>query len=628
MAHLGVKPLHARDRQIRLMTERILVLTAALLLAIPALGQKPLSYSSTPFSALGGAPPAAIADFNGDGKLDIVGVPAGVPPTPITLLLGNGDGTFRQGPPLPIAVFTYSIAAGDLNGDGKPDLAVCYSNGSPPPQLHILLNRGDGTFRLGQSLGVCNGPLSIADFNADGKADIYDAGVSLWLGNGDGSFNGPTALEAGLPRDPIVADFNGDGLPDLAALAGGDQQHQAQVWLNRGAGQFAATPELAVSFTTPYGSTNSDSLAAGDFNGDGKAALALLTPTGQLKIFLSNGDGTFRPGASYAFTPGTIGIYAQDMDGDGRLDLVVTAFQVMILRGNGDGTFAAHVDICTQGALGSFFDLGGNSGALAFGDFNGDGVLDMIDYPRGGFGGSNKATTVMLSGAPIKPAISAAGLVNAATYVSGSVSAGGLVTAYGENLGVAACGGLGEELLFNGTPAGILYASPTQINAQVPWEIAGATEVQVTPLNNGAAGATITIAGAPASPGIFTISETGSGQGTIVPAGTHMIATPENPAERGKYATIYGTGLGLVTNQPITGEQSPWDPMLAQTTALPVVTVGGINAQVTWSGLVPGFVGLYQVNFIVPENAPTGNAVAVSASVGRAISNAVTMAVQ
>ena len=147
-------------------------------------------------------------------------------------------------------------------------------------------------------------------------------------------------------------------------------------------------------------------------------------------------------------------------------------------------------------------------------------------------------------------------------------------------------------------------------------------------MNNGAAGAAITVAGAQASPGIFTASETGTGQGAIVPAGTHKIALPDNPAHRGQYASIYGTGLGVVTNQPLTGGWSPFAPLLAQTTKLPVVTVGGVNAQVSWSGLTPGFIGLYQVNFIVSENAPTGSAMPVVVSVGGAGSNTVTMAIQ
>jgi len=92
--------------------------------------------------------------------------------------------------------------------------------------------------------------------------------VSLWLGNGDGTFSGPIVYAPPLPNQPVVADYNGDGLPDLATILSFDTSHQAGVWLNRGGGHFNAQPQLAVSFATPFGDTNVDSQVAGDFNGD------------------------------------------------------------------------------------------------------------------------------------------------------------------------------------------------------------------------------------------------------------------------------------------------------------------------------------------------------------------------
>jgi uncharacterized protein (TIGR03437 family) len=216
--------------------------------------------------------------------------------------------------------------------------------------------------------------------------------------------------------------------------------------------------------------------------------------------------------------------------------------------------------------------------------------------------------------------------VSAATFLAGPVSVGALVTIFGD-LGRPPCYGLDAEIKFNGMPAGIVYASPTQINAQVPWELAGSGQAEVVAMRNGMPSVPVTVDVQAASPGIFTLSETGIGPGAIVPAGTQKPSAPDNPARRGQNASIYGTGLGRVTNRPVTGGFSPWPP-LAQTRVLPVVTVGGVKAQVSWSGLTPGFVGLYQVNFKVPENAPAGDAVPVVVSAGGAISNTVTMAVQ
>jgi uncharacterized protein (DUF2141 family) len=182
------------------MLPRIRLFAGTLMLAVTALGQKPLGYSPPiPVPALtgpapnpAGVPPGAIADFNGDGKLDIIYAPGGVPTAPLQLLLGNGDGTFRQGTPPPVAAGAYSLAAGDFNSDGKPDLAVCFAATGEfqSAQMQILINQGNGTFRNGQLLPTCNAPLTVADFNGDGKLDIYAGGVSLWLGNGDGTFRG------------------------------------------------------------------------------------------------------------------------------------------------------------------------------------------------------------------------------------------------------------------------------------------------------------------------------------------------------------------------------------------------------------------------------------------------------
>jgi uncharacterized protein (TIGR03437 family) len=131
---------------------------------------------------------------------------------------------------------------------------------------------------------------------------------------------------------------------------------------------------------------------------------------------------------------------------------------------------------------------------------------------------------------------------------------------------------------------------------------------------------------APFAPGIFAIDGQGSGQGAILDD-SYNLADSSNPAAAGAtILLIYCTGLGAVTNQPPTG----WTPdgQLAWTTTLPTVTIGGAQATVFFSGLAPGFVGLYQVNALVPAGAASGGAVPVAISMGGVQSNTVTMAVK
>ena len=136
----------------------------------------------------------------------------------------------------------------------------------------------------------------------------------------------------------------------------------------------------------------------------------------------------------------------------------------------------------------------------------------------------------------------------------------------------------------------------------------------------------------PFNPGIFTTAATGEGQGSILIAGTTTLAAPvgafpdSRPVRKGEFIAIFATGLGPVTNMPATGAPASDNP-LSVTTTLPQVTIGGIPATVTFSGLAPGFVGLYQINVEIPAGAPSGDAIEVVVTIGGAQSNAVTIAV-
>jgi uncharacterized protein (TIGR03437 family) len=169
---------------------------------------------------------------------------------------------------------------------------------------------------------------------------------------------------------------------------------------------------------------------------------------------------------------------------------------------------------------------------------------------------------------------------------------------------------------------------------EIPEELAGATSATVQVTVGGRTSAPQTVLLGPDSPGIFTIPPGGTGQGAIQIANTVMFAAPSGsilgaqaqPANSGDTLTIYCTGLGAVTNPPATGAPAPSNPP-STTTATPQVTIGGILANVTFFGLTPGFVGLYQVNAQVPAGLPAGNAVPVVLTIGGQPSNTVSVAI-
>jgi hypothetical protein len=217
---------------------------------------------------------AAVGDFNGDGKLDLAVANEGS--DNVSILLGNGDGTFQAAVDYGAGTDPDSVAVGDFRGNGKLDLVVAnyYSN-----NVSILLGNGDGTFQAAVNYGV-SAPTSVAvgDFNGDGKLDLAVANVfsvSVLLGNGDGTFQAAVNYGAGAePAWVAVGDFNGDGKLDLAVanVATGN----VSVLLGNGDGTFQA----AVN----YGAGIGESVAVGDFNGDGR--LDLASPSAGVSVLL------------------------------------------------------------------------------------------------------------------------------------------------------------------------------------------------------------------------------------------------------------------------------------------------------------------------------------------------------
>ncbi|HEV2177758.1 MAG TPA: FG-GAP-like repeat-containing protein [Terriglobia bacterium] len=277
-----------------------------------------------------------------------------------TVLVGSGGGNVGPNP--------VDIVGGDFNKDGKADLAFLNSNcGTPCRQgsVTVLLGNGDGTFQPGVSYPTDRGPahMVVGDFNNDGNLDLaisnkdYDA-VTVLLGNGDGTFGAPTDSSVVETEGVVTAgDFNGDGKLDLALLT---TETTIEVLLGNGNGTF----QSPVSYATPPGPS---SVAVGDFNGDGY--LDLVVPVAQgISVFPGNGDGTFQSAvvSNYNFVSGPV-VIAADFNGDGKLDLAIGGGAgINVLLGNGDGTFAPP----------NFYQTG-NATSVVTGDFNADGKLDL-----------------------------------------------------------------------------------------------------------------------------------------------------------------------------------------------------------------------------------------------------------
>ena len=261
-----------------------------------------------------------------------------------------------------------------------------------------------------------------------------------------------------------------------------------------------------------------------------------------------------------------------------------------------------------------------------------DGTLYGTTY-KGGSAGVGTAFAIKI---PVpEPSINPGGLVSAASYQA-PVAPGSIASVFGSffvsSLGAtqsplpASLSGLSLQFDF-GPPAPLFFASAGQVNFQVPWELAFQSQVNLAATLNGQTGAAQTVNLAPFAPAIFTINATGSGQGAILDASNHLVDA-SNPASPGSTVVqIFCTGLGAVSNQPQTGSPAPLSP-LAYTGVIPTVTIGGVPAGVSFSGLAPGYVGLYQVNALLPAGLEPGSAVPVVISMEGISSNTVTIAVK
>jgi hypothetical protein len=300
----------------------------------------------------GGGLGIAVGDFNHDGKLDLAETTDTDQGLVISVFLGTGGGNFAPPVYYQTGPAASRIAVADLNGDGNLDLVTadeCNIQNCDNPTLglvSVLLGNGDGTFQphVDYPTGLASTSVAVGDFNGDGKPDLavgnsYGLTVSVLLGNGDGTFR--PRIDYGTAEDTssvAVADFNGDGLDDIIAANG---HSSISILLANAAGGFLARADYVAGAAPP-------SVVAKDFNGDGNMDLAVaVQPDNAISVLLGYGTGAFKPAIEYPAGYDPYFVRSGDFNNDGKPDLAVIACliqycqseSVFILLGNGDGTF-------------------------------------------------------------------------------------------------------------------------------------------------------------------------------------------------------------------------------------------------------------------------------------------------
>ena len=331
-----------------------------------------ITFSTTAFSSLEYPVWMVTGDLNGDGNLDLI--TADENGGDISIFFGKGDGTFE--PEKDIQLISGAdvgfVAVADLNGDGKLDLvASVFTNSSS--QAAVLFGNGDGTFGPPSFYPGNLGTTVVGDFNRDGFLDLafvdWKTGLlSILPGNGAGGFGAEISSNSYVPEAffSVAGDFNNDGKLDIIATSPNDAY--ISVALGNGDGTFGPVV-LMQGGVNPYG------IVAADFNGDGKLDFAVTSnndaQTNPVSVFLGNGDGTFQPAVQYPVGVSPARISAEDFDGDGILDLIVLNSSaglptISVLYGNGDGTFQPQASFPTTA-----------NALLTVGDFNNDGRFDL-----------------------------------------------------------------------------------------------------------------------------------------------------------------------------------------------------------------------------------------------------------
>ncbi len=586
-----------------------------------------------------GKTPVAIAagDINGDGKPDVVIADRTTGNLYVEISKGAAGFSSPQSFALPAA--PVAVALADLNHDGNADAIAATSSG-----LAVLKGSSAGTFSPPQVFGSGQNfvSLAVADFNGDGKPDVAAAAsggtVQVFAGNGDATFNSVSqiAMPSGfIPMSIVSADVNRDGKPDLV--------------IGLGSGDFVSPGELAIALGNGDGTFRTPSivslpneifsgLAAGDLNRDGIVDLVVsLNRLGsnQLAVLLGKGDGTFGPPTLIPTTTSAPQLTLADLDGDGKLDIIAAdccgLAEATFLAGNGDGTFHAEVQ----------FPSGPGPLAIAVADFDGDKKLDLAiaGQIQAASAALSSGTLTVFYGAFAKAQALTATVVSAADPHQTTLAPASLATAFGTDLasGTPGAASLPLPLSLGGTSVAItdssgvtrqsplLYVSPSQVNFEVPDGVAsGPAQISVTSGDGTVSNEVLPVA--PVAPGMFALNAGGlaAAQVLLVSGGTQT------------YENVYSVVSGQIVSQPVDiGSGSDQAYLVLYGTGLRnagtsgvTVKINGSPVQVLYAGTQGGFAGLDQINVLLPPSLAGAGVVTIAVQANGIAANSVNITVK
>ena len=466
-------------------------------------------------------------------------------------------------------IFASAIVTGDFNNDGVVDIVVTnqYNNAQTAGYVSIFLGNGDGTFQpqiMVNMPGFAESTV-VADFNRDGVLDIASLQFSpeqfsIAFGNGDGTFQAPVSYpvtaSAFSPYFLAVGDFNGDGAPDLVEANAAD--NTLGVFLNTGNGTMVAK--------TYQTSSDPQWISVADVNGDGKQDLLISNYGNEtIGVDLGNGDGTFKTEVTYSLNGFANSLAVADLNGDGKLDVAAAYFYpnvgLGVLKGKGDGTFGSEVDYSTQQ---------GHGAGITIADLNGDGTPDLISADINSGDSAAQALAVLLNVTQAKASLT-------------NVAVAGPVTVQQELQGVYA----GDTNYSASSSAGIyVNGSGSKSEPAILWAPASPWGAGVV-LGPSVLNATVkgNIAGT-----IVYSAQSGSGTAAIVTsastltAGTYILTATFTPVDTTDYATATASRTVVIQQADFTVQTGT--PSLTITAGNSGTVVVSVPALYGFSGTV------------------------------------------